>query len=206
MLIIMPTTTLLNSHDVVGHRQSGFLDLVPHRAHCGTAVVDHLVVVVLAGIDRHQERLESQCLQLGQRPPCALGIPPVDQAGSVEVAVTALLQVGHVLVVDPENALAQVLVGIVEQRQDGVGERQLLVDAVLRQLTHARLDVVRGCARQVVVLHEHPAEIARQEGLSLGHADHVRAVLVPDSRRLVLQVVGKALVEDVVGHGNVVVR
>ena len=95
----------------------------------------------------------------------ALGVPPVDQPDAVEVAVRALLQVGDVLVVDAEYPLAQRLVRVVEQRQHGVGECQLLVDAVLGELADARLDVVGRRAGQVVVLHEHPAEVTAHQDL-----------------------------------------
>ncbi len=57
---------------------------------------------------------------------------------------------------------------------------------------------------EVVVLHEHAAEVAAGPGLAL-HPDHVGAVLVPDARRGTLEVIGEALVEDVVGHRDVVV-
>ena len=132
------------------------------------------------------------------------GIPPVDQADAVEVAVGPLLQVGDVLVVDAEHPLAQRLVRVVEQRQHGVGEGQFLVDAVLVELADARLDVVGRGTGEVVVLHEHAAEVAAGPGLAL-HADHVGAVLVPDARRGALEVLGEAFVEDVVGHRDVVV-
>ena len=91
-----------------------------------------------------------------------------------------------------------------EQRQNGVGESQFLVDTVLGKLLDARLDVVGGGTGEIVVLHQHAAEVARQEVLPLA-AYHVRAVLVPDPRSLLLEVVRKPLVEDVFGHGDVVV-
>jgi hypothetical protein len=109
-----------------------------------------------------------------------------------------------VLVVDAEHALAQRLVRIVEKRQHGVGEREFLVDAVLGEFGDARLDVVRRGTCEVVVLHQHPAEVTAHPRLAL-HADHVGAVLVPDARRLALQVIGEAFEEDVVGNRDVVV-
>ncbi len=118
--------------------------------------------------------------------------------------LAALLQVGDVLVVDAEHALAQRLVRVVKQRQHSVGERELLVDAVFMEFADAGLDVVRRRACQIVVLHQHTAEIPTGPRLTL-HADHVRAVLVPDPRRRTLQFLGEALVEDVVGHRDVVV-
>src|SRR5262249_16162617 len=65
-------------------------------------------------------------------------------------------------------------------------------------------DVVGRRAGEVVVLHEHPTEVAAGPGLAL-HPDHVGAVLVPDPRGGTLEVVGEALVEDVVGDRDVVV-
>ena len=64
--------------------------------------------------------------------------------------------------------------------------------------------LVLAAPGEVVVLHQHRAEVTRQERLALA-ADLVRALLVPDPRRLVLQVVGEAVVEDVVGQGDVVI-
>ena len=213
MLIIMPTTTLLNSHGVFGgvspmwcatgrpaasiSSQTGFMAVL--------RVVDQVAVVVLARVQRQQERLEPQRFQLVQCPSSALRIPPVDQPGAVEVPIGALLQLGDVLVVDAERELAKFLVRVVEKRQDGVGEGEFLVDAVLAQLLDPGLDVGARGARQVVVLHQHRAEVARQERLPLA-PDLVGAVLVPDPRRLVLEIVREALVEDVVGQRNVVVR
>jgi hypothetical protein len=92
----------------------------------------------------------------------------------------------------------------VEQREHGVGEREFLVDAVLGELEYAGVDVVRRRTRQVVVLHEHAPEIAARPGLAF-HADHIRAVLVPDPRRRTFEFLGKPFVEDVVGHRDVVV-
>ena len=116
-----------------------------------------------------------------------------------------LLQLGDVLVVDAERPLAKFLVRVVEERQDGVWECEFLVDTVLAQLLNPSLDVGACGTGQVVVLHQHRAEIARQEGLSLS-ADLVGAILVPDPRRLILEVVREPLVEDVGGQRNVVVR
>src|ERR1700731_2217233 len=135
MLIIMPTTTLLNSQGDFGG--------VPPRAHRGARVGDDVAVVVLAGVQRHQERLEPQRLQLRQGPAGALWIPPVDQPRAVEVAVGALLQLGHHLVVDAEHPLADVLVREVEQREHSVRERQFPIDAVVVELADSRLDVLR---------------------------------------------------------------
>ena len=92
-----------------------------------------------------------------------------------------------------------------EERQDGVGEREFLLDAVLTQFLNPGLDVGARRTGQVVVLHQHGAEIARQERLSLA-SDLVGAVLVPDPRRLVFELVREAVVEDVVGDRDVVVR
>ncbi len=112
------------------------------------------------------------------------------------MAIRALLNAGDVLVVDAKDALANVVVGVVEQRQYRVGESQFLVDAVFGELTNPRLDVVGGRTGQIVVLHQHRAEIADHHGLA-GPAQQVRAVLVPDPRRLLLEVVRELLVEDV---------
>ena len=158
----------------------------------------------LPGFSGQQERLEPQRLQLLQRAPGALGIPPVDQPDAVEVTVAALLQFGDVLVVDPEHPLAQRLVRVVEQGQDRVREREFLVDAVFGELADPGLDVVRRGPGQIVVLHQHAAEVAAGPGLAL-HADHVRAVLVPDARRGALELLGEAFEEDVLGHRDVVV-
>ncbi len=136
--------------------------------------------------------------------PCALGIPPVDQADAVEVSVGAFLQFGHVLVVDPEHPLAQRLVRIVEQRKHGVREGQFLVDPVLGEFANARPDVIGRGAGEIVVLHQDPAEVTTGPGLAL-HAHHVGAVLVPDARRRALEILGEAFVEDVVGDRDVVV-
>ncbi len=96
-----------------------------------------------------------------QRAAGALRVPPVDQPDTVEVTVRLRsCSVGDVLVVDAEHPLAQRLVRVVEQRQHGVGERQFLVDAVLVEFADAGVDVVRRRAGQVVVLHEHAAEVA----------------------------------------------
>jgi hypothetical protein len=92
-----------------------------------------------------------------------------------------------------------------KQGEHSVRERQFLVDAVLGQFADAGLDVVGRRARQVVILHQDTAEVLRQERLSLREADHVGAVLVPDPRRLILQLFRELLVEDVVGDGDVVV-
>jgi hypothetical protein len=151
-----------------------------------------------------QERLEPQRLEFGEGAAGALGIPPVDQADPVEVAVAAFLQFGHVLVVDAEHAFAQRLVRVVEQRQHGVREREFLVDAVFLEFPDARGDVVRRGTGQIVVLHQDAAEVAAGPCLAL-HPDHVGAVFVPDARRRALEVVGEALVEDVVGDRDVVV-
>ncbi len=121
------------------------------------------------------------------------------------MAVGTFLQIGDVLVVDPEHPLAQGFVGVVEQRQHRVREGELRVDAVLFELADSGLDVVRGGAGQIVVLHEHATEVAAGPGLAL-HPDHVRAVLVPDARRRALELLGEAFVEDVVGDRDVVVR
>ena len=126
--------------DVVADRHAGRLDLVPDRVHFGAAVVVDVAVVVLAGVERQQERLQAKRLQLFQRASGAFRIPPVDQPDAVEVPLAALLQVGDVLVVDAEHALAQRLVRVVEQRQHSVGEREFLVDAVFVR--------VRGCGRR----------------------------------------------------------
>ena len=115
------------------------------------------------------------------------------------------MQLGDVLVVDAEGELAKFLVRIVEQRQHRVGEGEFFVDAVLVQLLDPGLDVGAGGPGQVVVLHQHRAEVARQERLALA-PDLIRAFLIPDPRRLVLEVVREAFVEDVGGQGNVVVR
>ncbi len=87
-----------------------------------------------------------------------------------------------------------------------MGERQLPVDTVLAELADTCGDVVGGGARQIVVLHEHPAEVTAGPGLTL-HAHHVGAVLVPDAGGCgTLEVLGgEALVEDVIGHRDVVV-
>ena len=209
----MPTTTLLFSHgvlrrglaDVVGDRQAGLLDLVPDGVQRHATVVVDVAVVVLTRVQRQQKCLEPQRLQLRQRAPGALRIPPVDQPDTVEVAVAALLQIGHVFVVNAEDPLPQLLVRVVEQRQYGIGEGQFPVDAVLAQFADARLDVVGRGTGQIVVLHQYPAEVTAYPGLAL-HSDHVRAVLVPDARRSTLEVVGEPFVEDVVGHRDVVVR
>ncbi len=91
-----------------------------------------------------------------------------------------------------------------EQREHGVGEREFLVDAVFGELEYAGIDVVRRRTGQVVVLHEHAAEVTARPCLAL-HADHVRAVLVPDPRGRTLEFLGEPFVEDVVGHRDVVV-
>ena len=141
-LTIMPTTTLLCWHGVFGRRladvvadgHAGRLDLVPYRVHLGAAVVVDVAVVVLARVERQQERLQAQRLQFFEGASGALRIPPVDQADAMEMAVAALLQIGDVLVVDAEHPLAQGLVRVVEQREHGVGEREFLVDTVFGEL------------------------------------------------------------------------
>ena len=123
-------------------------------------------------------------------------IPPVDQAHTEEVAVGALLQIGDVLVVDAENAFTQRLVRESEHGQQRIGEGEFPVYAVLTQFAYPRFDVVGGRPGQIVVLHQHRAEDIGQERLPLV-TDLVGAVLVPNPRRTVFEVVGKALVEDV---------
>ena len=120
------------------------------------------------------------------------------------MAVGSFLNIGDVFVVDAEDPLAQVLIGIVEKGQHRVGEYQFFVDSVFGEFAHARFDVVGSRPGQIVVLHQHRAEIADHHRLSRA-AEQVGAVLVPDPRRLVFEVVGEALVEDVVGHRDVVV-
>ena len=153
--------------DVVRHRQAGFLDRVPDRAHRAARVVHHDAVVAVARVEWQQERLEAKRFQLGQGPLGAVGIPPVDQAHAEEVAVGALLQISDVLVVDAENALAQWLVGKAEHGQQRVGEGEFPVDAVLAQFAYPRFDVVGGRPGQIVVLHQHRAEDVGQERLPL---------------------------------------
>ena len=59
-----------------------------------------------------------------------VGVPPVDEPDAEDPAARALLDLGDVLVVDPEAELADLPVGPAEQGEDGVGERQLPVDAL----------------------------------------------------------------------------
>ena len=190
--------------DVVRDGQPGLFDLVPYRTHLVARVIDRPAVVVIARADGHQKSLEAQRFQLGQGASRALWVPPVDQTDTVAVTVGAFLDVGDVFVVDAENPLANSLVWVVKQRQHRVGEGQLLVHAILGEFTDASVDVVGGRPGQIVVLHEDSAEIADHDRLP-GRAEQIRAVLVPDARRLVFEVVGEALVEDVVGHRDVVV-
>src|ERR1700691_3903823 len=72
--------------DVMADRKPGGFDLVPHRLHCGAAVIDDVAVIVLARVEWQQEGLEPQRLQFGKCLFSACGIPPVDQSRAVEVA------------------------------------------------------------------------------------------------------------------------
>src|SRR5262249_7540839 len=83
-------------------------------------------------------------------------------------------------------------------------ERQLPVDAVCGELADSRRDIVGRRTGEVVVLHQDGAEVADHERLALV-PHHVCAVLVPDARRLRLEVVGEPLIEDVAGQRYVVV-
>ena len=130
--------------DVVRHREAALLDRLPHGVHGGRVVVDGLAVVAGAGLQRHPERREAELLHLGERPAAALAVPPVDDPDAVEAAVRALLQLGDVLVVDAEAELADLLVGPAHEPEQGVGERQLPVDAVGLELAEPRLGVVGG--------------------------------------------------------------
>src|SRR5271168_4339806 len=188
--------------DVMRHRQAGFLDRLPDRSHRAARIVHHDAVVAIARVERQQERLEAQRFQLDQGPLGTVGIPPVDQAHAEEVAVRAFLQIGNVLVVDAENPLAHWLIGKSEHGQKCIGKSEFAVHAVLAQFAYPRFDVVGGGPGQVVVLHQHGAEDVGQKGLSL-MADLVGAVFVPDPRRIVFEVVGKAFVEDVGGQRDV---
>ena len=191
--------------DVVRHRETGGFDLIPDRPHAVAAVVDHVAVIVLTRIQWQQECLEAERLQFCQCSFGACGIPPVDQARAVEMASCLLLQLRHVLVVDAERPLAEFFVRVMEERQNRIGEGEFLIDAVLTQLLNAGLDVGARRAGEVVILHQHGTEITGQERLTFT-PDLVGAVFVPDPRRLVFELFREAVVEDVVGQRNVVVR
>ena len=146
--------------DVERHRETDLLDHRPHVVHRRAGVVDRDLVVVLAGVERHEERLEPERLQLLERAPRAVGVPPVDEADAEDASAGALLHVGDVLVVDPEADLADLLVGPAEQGQDRVGEGELLVDPLGVERREAGVDVAGVRAGQRVVLGEHLEELA----------------------------------------------
>ncbi len=190
--------------DVVRHRHLLVFDRLPHAVHGDTAEVDRLAVVVLARRQRHEERLQPESLQLAQGPPGSFGIPPVDQPDPVDAVVGALLHLGDVLVVDAEAALPHVLVRPTEQGQDGVREGQLLGHTLGLERGETGLHVARVRPRHRVVHRQDLDELSHEDRLP-AHAEHPAAVDVHDPRRLLLEVLGQALVEDVDGQRDVVV-
>ena len=190
--------------DVERHRETDLLDHRPHVAHRRAGVVDRDLVVVLAGVERHEERLEPERLQFLERAPRAVGVPPVDEADAVDASAGALLHVGDVLVVDPEADLADLLVGPAEQRQDRVREGELLVDPFGVERREAGVDVAGVGAGQRVVLGEHLEELRVQDRLA-AHADRPAAVDVQDLRDLVLHRLRCPFDEDVLRQRDVVV-
>ena len=121
-----------------------------------------------------------------------------------EAPARRLLQLGDVLVVDAEAALAEVLVGQPHQAEERVGEGELAVDAVGLELAQAGVDVGGARPGERVVLHEHGGELAGQERAA-ADGEVPGAVVVHDPRGLLLQLLGEPLVEDVVGQRDVVV-
>ena len=133
-----------------------------------------------------------------------VGVPPVDQPDAEDAVVRPLLDLGDVLVVDPEAELTHLSVRPSEQGKNGIGERELLGDALGVERGQARLDVAGVRSGDRVVLGEHLDELGHEDGLPV-HADHPAAVDVHDARGALLHAVGKALVEDVLRQRDVVV-
>ena len=93
------------------------------------------------GFSGSQNVLMPSAFASDTRPPRAFAVPPVDEPDAVEAAVGALLQLGEVLVVDPEAQLAHLVVGQPHQRQQRVGERQLPGDAVGVELRQPGVEI-----------------------------------------------------------------
>ena len=129
--------------DVVRHRHLFLLDRLPHAVHGAATEVDRLAVGVLARRQRHEEGLQSERLQLAQRPSGPFGIPPVDETDPVDPVVRSLLHFGDVLVVDAEAALPHVLVRPAEKSEDGVREGQFLGHTLGFEGSEAGLHVAR---------------------------------------------------------------
>ena len=190
--------------DVVRDRDLRLLDGIPDAIHGGAGVVDRAFLEVLARRERHQECLQSERLQLVDRPASPVRVPPVDETDAEDAVVRSLLDLCDVLVVDPEAELTDLSVRPSEQGEDGIRERELLGDALRLERSQSGVDVTGVRPRDRVVLREHLDELRHEDGLPV-HADHPSATDVHDAGRPVLHAVGKALVEDVLCQRDVIV-